>query len=112
MGDQPRSQIEKSDEESLEYALEKWLPAAYPSSVDDADYPASAVRARIANLSEQLSIKHHDFWLRDFLEFRSGPQFPLGVSLLAKTVKENQAGHPDEDGRGISNDSETFLALA
>jgi len=86
----------ETDEEALEDALENWLPAAYESSTYESTSRAAALQKRIAALSNQLSIRHHDSWLKEFLKFSQHPQFSSAVGFLARTIKENQSGHPDE----------------
>jgi CHAT domain-containing protein len=85
------------DEIALETALTNWLPIAYShTSGGQSDDKTAEIKRNLEELSELLLVRHHDSWLREFLQFKDHAEFPSAVTLLAQAIKENQNGNPDE----------------
>ncbi len=90
-----RDSMNSADEELLDVAVKNWLPDFY--SHGGALAPQQqAKRSALERLANELSLRHHDQWLKDVLEAPSTRSTAPGLEALGRAVRLNEEGRPDE----------------
>jgi CHAT domain-containing protein/tetratricopeptide (TPR) repeat protein len=105
-GDPARAEkLDQRIEDYLRVGLIEWLPAAFPEGAVSAAQSRDSARAGLMALARNLSEKHADRWMQDFL---AGPQSPTGVTALVRSLRANEAGEPSVAGKFAAQAQQEF----